>query len=151
MGLDQYLYAIKYFSEYIEKEKVITEKITDLTKEYEFMGKIQELSFQFLYWRKANHIHKWFVENIQYGKDDCGNYPVSIEELGELMELCFKALQSPEQAHEILPTTSGCFFGGEEYDDYYYETTLRTYKKLKELFENLDKYGDFDFSYSSSW
>ena len=40
------------------------------------------------YWRKANHIHKWFVDNVQDGEDDCGNYEVSQEQLEELLDIC---------------------------------------------------------------
>ena len=135
-----YLYAKKYFSRYNENDKVIVKKITASTKDLEFMGEFRELSFEFMYWRKANHIHRWFVEKIQNRINDCKEYHISIEQLEELKEACFEALQSPEKAHEVLPTSSGFFFGGEEYDDYYYEETLRTYLKLKEFLENKDKY-----------
>ena len=40
------------------------------------------------YWRKANHIHAWFVKNVQEGEDDCGMYPVSREQLALLLETC---------------------------------------------------------------
>lgn len=40
------------------------------------------------YWRKANQIHKWFVDNIQDGNDDCKSYYVSKEDLERLLELC---------------------------------------------------------------
>lgn len=40
------------------------------------------------YWRKANAIHRWFVDNVQDGEDDCGEYYVSHEKLAELVELC---------------------------------------------------------------
>lgn len=40
------------------------------------------------YWRKANHIHKWFVENVQDGEDDCGYYEVDQEQLEELLDIC---------------------------------------------------------------
>jgi hypothetical protein len=42
------------------------------------------------YWRKANAIHKWFVDNIQNEVDDCGDYEVSKEQLEELLEICTK-------------------------------------------------------------
>jgi hypothetical protein len=42
------------------------------------------------YWRKANQIHKWFVDNVQGGVDDCGEYLVTEDELDELRELCKK-------------------------------------------------------------
>lgn len=38
------------------------------------------------YWGKANQIHNWFVENIQGGIDDCGDYPVTISQLDELID-----------------------------------------------------------------
>ena len=40
------------------------------------------------YWRKANAIHKWFVDNVQDGNDDCGSYEVSKEQLEELLDAC---------------------------------------------------------------
>lgn len=40
------------------------------------------------YWRKANHIHKWFVDNVQGGNDDCSDYEVSKGKLEALLCLC---------------------------------------------------------------
>jgi hypothetical protein len=40
------------------------------------------------YWRKANAIHKWFVDNVQDGDDDCGYYEVTKEQLEELLNIC---------------------------------------------------------------
>lgn len=40
------------------------------------------------YWRKANHIHKWFVDNVQDGADDCKEYYVSEEKLQQLLDAC---------------------------------------------------------------
>ena len=40
------------------------------------------------YWRKANAIHKWFVDNVQDGVDDCAYYEVSKEQLEELLDVC---------------------------------------------------------------
>lgn len=40
------------------------------------------------YWRKANAIHKWFVDNVQNGDDDCGCYEVNKEQLEELLDIC---------------------------------------------------------------
>ena len=39
------------------------------------------------YWRKANAIHGWFVDNIQDGVDDQNEYYVSKEKLEELKKL----------------------------------------------------------------
>lgn len=41
------------------------------------------------YWRKANHIHKWFVDNIQDGEDDCGYHrEVTERDLRRLLDIC---------------------------------------------------------------
>ena len=32
-------------------------------------------------WRKANQIHNWFVQNVQYGEDDCRKYEVDTKAL----------------------------------------------------------------------
>lgn len=40
------------------------------------------------YWRKANQIHTWFVNNVQDGNDDCDVYEVSKLELETLLDLC---------------------------------------------------------------
>ena len=40
------------------------------------------------YWRKANQIHSWFVENVQGGEDDCGSYEVTKEQLQTLLGIC---------------------------------------------------------------
>jgi len=37
------------------------------------------------YWRKANAIHKWFVDNVQNGEDDCQRYDVTPAQLTELL------------------------------------------------------------------
>lgn len=42
------------------------------------------------YWRKANAIHKWFVDNVQNGYDDCEYYEVTKEQAEELLDICKK-------------------------------------------------------------
>ena len=44
------------------------------------------------YWRKANQIHKWFVEHVQDGEDDCGEYAVSRFKLEQLKATCEELL-----------------------------------------------------------
>lgn len=40
------------------------------------------------YWRKANQIHKWFVDNVQNGIDDGGKYRLSKEQIQKLLDTC---------------------------------------------------------------
>ena len=45
------------------------------------------------YWRKANEIHDWFVNNIQDGVDDCDYHrEVTKEDLEKLRDTCKKVL-----------------------------------------------------------
>ena len=99
------------------------------------------------YWRKANAIHRWFVENVQDGKDDCGEYFVPPSSLEELLELCEKVKLNPEQADELLPTSSGFFFGGDAYDEWYFDKIDYTIEVLKEALSDTDA----SYYYSSSW
>lgn len=45
-------------------------------------------------WRKANAIHRWFVENVQNGEDDCGRYELGRSELESLLETVNQVLKS---------------------------------------------------------
>jgi hypothetical protein len=103
-----------------------------------------------LYWRKANHIHRWFVENIQDGVDECQlSRAINGEELAELVERCLLVLKTPLTAAKLLPTESGFFFGGVEYDEYYIDQTKYTVDRLTELVETYPK--PLVLRYRSSW
>lgn len=45
------------------------------------------------YWRKANAIHSWFVDNVQDGVDDCGEYEVYKKKMEELLAICERLLK----------------------------------------------------------
>lgn len=47
-------------------------------------------------WRKANHIHAWFVENVCGDEDDCGRHYVRVEQLEELLSLCERVIEASE-------------------------------------------------------
>ena len=99
------------------------------------------------YWRKQNQIHRWFVENVQEGIDNCGEYYVSKEDLETLLDLCQKVKADNSLAESLLPSASGFFFGGTEYDEWYFDGIDNTIEILKEALE--DERGDY--YYSSSW
>lgn len=99
------------------------------------------------YWRKANQIHRWFVENVQDGVDNCGEYFVPISTLEKLLELCLAVKLNPEQAESLLPVGSGFFFGGDEYDEWYFDKIEYTIELLKEALTDKDS----SYYYSSSW
>ena len=57
MGLDMYLYGV------VSKYNLHDYNIGNIRTFVE-IG----------YWRKSNQIHKWFVDNIQEGVDNCATY-----------------------------------------------------------------------------
>lgn len=102
------------------------------------------------YWRKANAIHKWFVDNVQDGVDDCREYHVSYEDLQKLKQLCETILlgnnnSSESPALQLLPPQSGFFFGSIEIDECYYQDLKDTVNIISKLSN------DADFYYRSSW
>lgn len=54
------------------------------------------------YWRKANAIHKWFVENVQDGNDNCDYYEASKEQLEELLAICNTVKSSTKMEHNYV-------------------------------------------------
>ena len=107
------------------------------------------------YWRKANQIHGWFVENVQDGVDNCAEYYVSGRELQDLYELCVDVLKNhtPEYAKYHLPCKTGFFFGANgtdaDYDEYYWKELVDTIKIIDDIraVDNLEGY----YTYISSW
>jgi hypothetical protein len=149
MGLDMYLTAKRYVSEYNEPDRVISTEIMRHFPELTELQTVQEISVRVGYWRKANAIHKWFVDHVQEGKDDCGNYYVSRDQLTALRDVCERVRDWPGKlAAEQLPTTSGFFFGGTDYDEYYMQDVNNTIQIINSC---LKLPGSWDFEYHSSW
>jgi len=97
------------------------------------MAKIEAVELDFMYWRKANAIHKWFVDNVQNGVDDCGNYLIDEEMLEKLYRDLTKAILSQDAT--IIPPTEGFFFGGAEADEYYWRELKRTLENIKPIID----------------
>jgi hypothetical protein len=100
------------------------------------------------YWRKANQIHKWFVDNVQGGEDNCGEYYVSHEKLKSLLDLVNRALA--ERNPNLLPPQEGFFFGGTDIDEWYWNDLKNTKSKLDRVFA-LPEMSKLSFYYTSSW
>lgn len=176
MGLDMYLYRTKkvhHFSadDYYEVEMFVDEYVTsehqliDLEKslglkdanqlrscikQHDRHPGLYSIFEEVGYWRKANMIHKWFVENVQDGKDDCYFHMVSKDQTKTLYRLVQKVLNKEVKPDQSLPTQRGFFFGSMDYDDINYHHLRRT----KEILEKVILETDFDkevLIYESSW
>jgi hypothetical protein len=129
------------------------------------------------YWRKFNALHNWFVENCQDGKDECQESYVDREKLEELIVTLhevkniletspkkkvqvkngwsngedsfveIEVVEDSEKLDDLFPTSSGFFFGGTEYDEYYQEQVNETIELITDLLK--DETGDY--YYQASW
>lgn len=191
MGLDMYLRAEKYVSGYEFRGE---EAVADFKRLVEQLGAegivdpdtpSATVSFTCAYWRKANQIHSWFVQNVQDGEDECKPYAVSREQLMELRDLCkeilgFPTVEEPvtvgigadgqvmkdktqrgaaihpdfiDKAAELLPTASGFFFGGTEYDHWYRQDLESTVEQIQRVLDATDGENEdaWWLEYQSSW
>lgn len=151
MGLDMYLekrtdVRLWNFQKPEEQFEVIVKK-GGVTYPKFNPKKVSTVVEEIGYWRKANQIHKWFVDNVQNGVDNCGEYFTPTSSLEKLLELCEKVKADNTLAETLLPTASGFFFGGEEYDEWYFNDIDHTIEVLKEALSDKDA----SYYYSSSW
>ncbi len=170
MGLDMYLYASTYISgtDYVFSEGKDTEikesptyaKIRDAipwggSKPLDSFASLKAsvVNIEVMYWRKSNHIHRWFVETVQDGVDDCKTYELTIDQLMDLRALCIEVLEDPSKAKDVLPTQDGFFFGLTDYGEYYLEDVKRTLEFLNWVKENITEFQNKGiwFEYHSSW
>ena len=182
MGLDMYLYAEKYVSssDTFDKEHPI------MFKDIKKIAGLEQLptpDFANIlvkqlvgYWRKANAIHGWFINNVANGVDECQEIHLNREQLETLRSDCIKALANPDREYQIennkvfyllcdylnsldqkitvdtyenpLKPSAGFFFGSNDLGDYYYSQLEYTVDLITTLLENSDQ---LEFIYRASW
>jgi len=190
MGLDMYLYKRTYVKNWKHdnpEDKVeITVKRGGEKHPTIDTDKVTYIQEEVGYWRKANQIHKWFVDNVQNGVDECQESWVDESKLKELLQICHiirneaklvegdvangytigkdmekipilekgKVMKGISAAMELLPTESGFFFGGTDYDEYYMQDIENTIKILEEEMKKIDNPVQgciAEYYYRSSW
>lgn len=159
MGLDMYLYVKKFFasspwSEMNDRSQV--EEVAKMMKAENLLFDGQDLQFahvelEIAYWRKANQVHKFFVDTCADGVDECQETYVSVESLKDLLSRCEKVLADHSLAEELLPTGAGFFFGSTDYGEYYYEDLQNTVNKLTKIIPIIEANIDWDIYYKASW
>ncbi len=132
MGLDMYLTRRTYITP--DERKTI--KLSGIERPID-PARVKYISEDAGYWRKANQIHRWFVENVQDGNDDCQAYTVSREQLQELLELVNKVLDASKLVKgkvkngETLQTDlQGNSYWQPDYEDGEYIEDLTVAKEL---------------------
>jgi len=153
MGLDQYFYARKYYSEYCKgKDKTDFARLLAMSKAKKYLVPTDvghqsvHLMIKVGQWRKAYQIHQWFVDNRQDGVDDCRETYVPREHLEELLALCESVTNDHSKAQDELPF--GWSSDTEDYSPHYYDQVDYTINLIKHV---LTMSNEWEFCYSSSW
>ena len=183
MGLDMNLYRQRYVKNWDldnpKYEVTVKRGGNDLPKETFDPKKVTTVTEEIGYWRKANQIHKWFIENCAGGEDDCRPVRVSRRQLEELLQTVNQVLASSklvkgkiengQRATSIgwepimedgeyikdptvakaLLPTESGFFFGSQGYDQYYHRDLVHTKAILE--EALGSDSEVDFEYQASW
>jgi hypothetical protein len=114
------------------------------------------------YWRKANAIHNFFVQECQNGVDECQLSIVKQSHLKDLLKRCKRAMslkdiylndgiiKDGEGIETFLPTTSGFFFGGTEFNEWYFNDVEETIELITKVLKETDFKTQIIF-YRSSW
>lgn len=158
MGLDMFLYIQKekYISAYQNSDELQYPEniLTYIT----FKDKciIDIIKYKVGYWRKANAIHNWIVENCAYGEDCAQEIYINIKQLKLLLDTCNQVLLDHTLASSLLPTKQGFFFDCLDYNEYYYHNIERTIEILNpviKFMENHKNTEDYDWSviYHANW
>jgi hypothetical protein len=156
MGLDMFLKGKRYLSPYNDQDKPVADELSrkffspSLTGLDDEPIRIDQLECSLAYWRKANAIHKWFVDNVQDGEDDCREYYVSVEQLMQLRDICKQILEDPTKASELLPPQAGFFFGGTDVDEWYLSSMQFTHDRINLILDSKE-FDDWEVYYQSSW
>lgn len=153
MGLDMYLYKKHYVKnwDWMADHEKHTISIKKGKKKLDHIkpDRVCSVVEEVMYWRKFNALHKWFVDNVQEGVDDCKETYVDESDLKMLLETLTYVLENKDSAETILPTAQGFYFGNDEMDDNYWNYVKSTIIQLKDLLEEDNK--GASFYYHSSW
>ena len=151
MGLDMYLNKKTYVKHWDhngdDNYEVIVKKAGKVVESIN-TKQITNIEEEVGYWRKANAIHQWFVDNIQNGMDECQESYVPVNKLQELLDICLYIKKDNKLSDELLPTQGGFFFGSTNYDEWYLQTIDQTIEMLEKL--DLENTTD-EFYYQASW
>jgi len=162
MGLDMYLYLeeykslLKFDNNFTDKkvENFYPKDLRDFAKQHikdNFLSKITQ--YQVGYWRKFNALHNYIVKTFADGEDNCKDiYIGGIKGVKQILDICLKVQENRDLASELLPTQSGFFFGGLEYDEWYFKDLEYTIDLLQRVIELLKRSKeDYSVVYHASW
>lgn len=165
MGLDQYLYADKYISrkdtfnfDWNSGEEPPTNPMFDSIVSTVKADKLVDnewtgirVSIPVGYWRKANAIHGWIVDNCADGVDECQSIYISKSKAEELVSICKEVIKDKSKASELLEPRAGFFFGSYNIDEWYIRDLKHTVKVFEKVLKAISAGEIESLTYQASW
>ena len=123
MGLDMFLFRQKKFREGDDAYNKL----------------VRETSEEVMYWRKANQIRSWIVNNTIYEDNwNCEEVELTKETLEKLKADCETVMDDHSKARTLFPTSNGFFFGSTDYDEWYFNKLETTAKEIGHILKDTD-------------
>lgn len=150
MGLDMYLEAKLHLPPYSTELAPVRQAIgqaigytppTEKPDNDATLMEITGVTVRVGYWRKFDHLHQWFVSNVQEGHDDCRPAYIAPDVLAELEEQLDQVSDDPESASEHFINE-----GDEPMSEDDIDYTLKVVVQAKKLQER-----GWDIYYRASW
>lgn len=164
MGLDMYFYArkstYKSFSNWDKLDKVDEtdypedlKTFSDYIYNRNFKSVQTEIRYQIGYFRKFNALHSYIVKTFANGIDICQDvflFKEDVKKIKKVLDDILETANTTEKAKELLPTQSGFFFGGTNYDEYYFNEAKVAADLMQNLLDNFD-FVNYQLVYKASW
>lgn len=107
----------KQILDFPELEKQVEEEVKDYYLQYD------------AYFRKVNFLFAYYENN---GKMIDQYYAFTdASDIDDIIDRCERVLADHSLANELLPTQSGFFFGGTDYNDWYFDDVKDCLKQMK--------------------
>lgn len=114
--------VLRQFEEYERKRKKLEDLLENLDPREEIA-----------YFRKVNFLMAFF--NYE---GNCEYVEIDREQVEELIDRCNQVLLHKSLAKELLPTTSGFFFGSTDYDEYYFDSVRDVLNTFNLILDDTD-------------
>lgn len=105
--------------------------------------------YQIGYFRKFNALHNYLCD-LDGGRDECQEIELSKDDLTDLLGVLIAVDKDHDKAKDLLPTQSGFFFGGTEYDNWYFNDVKDAMEMCWLFLKHFD-FDKYDLIYQASW
>lgn len=89
------------------------------------------------YFRKVNFLIPFVESKNGFSLENCETVKLTKADLVDLVERCKEVLAHHSKAKSLLPTCSGFFFGGTDYDELYFKDVQEVHDEVSDLLSTM--------------